>query len=166
MILFPYGKVVLATEKEKKQVVQILSDNLRKRSIIQMLFKRCDNSCCGYLNGSVRRSSFKITTIRCGTNTFKPIFKGVLETKEGKTIIVIKARLNIIMLGFIFVWLEFYGRLMYSDIKNFDNWGGMGFVLLVLVTVSMYCIINYYFWKEFRTFKSYLCELLEAKEVE
>lgn len=166
MILVPYGKAILVTEKEKIQVTQILRDNLRKRSILEMLVTRCDDSCAGYLNGSVRRSSFKLTTIRCGSNTFKPIFKGILKTENGKTIIVIKVRLNVVVLGFIFVWLEFYGRLIYSDIKNFDNWGGMGFILLVLATIGMYCVINYYFWKEFETFKSYLCELLEAKEVE
>ncbi|NLU45088.1 MAG: hypothetical protein GXX11_09585, partial [Acholeplasmataceae bacterium] len=68
MILFPYGKVVLVTDKEKTQVVQILRDNLKKNSILQMLFSRCDDTCAGYLNGAVRRSNFRITTIRNGSN--------------------------------------------------------------------------------------------------
>lgn len=165
MILFPYGKIVLVTEKEKTQVVQILRDNLRKKSILSMLFTRCDESCAGYLNGSVRRTNFKITTIRSGSNTFKPIFKGTLETKADKTIITINARLNIVVLGFMFVWFEFYGRLIYSDIKFFDDLGSTGLFLPVFLTVVIYFIIDYFFWREFKNFIKYICGLLEAEPV-
>jgi len=166
MILFPYGKVVLVTDKEKTQVVQILRDNLKKNSILQMLFSRCDDTCAGYLNGSVRRSNFRITTIRNGSNTFKPIFKGELESKDGKTIIHIKARLNIVIIGFIFVWFEFYGRLIFSDFTNVANWGGKAIVLPILVTIVLYGIIDYFFWKEFKAFKEQICALLDAEPIE
>jgi len=166
MILFPYGKVVLVTEKEKTQVVQILRDNLKKNSILTMLFSGCDDSCAGYLNGSVRRTNFRVTTIRSGSNTFKPIFKGELGVQDGKTVIYIKARLNVVILGFIFVWLEFYGKLIYSDIINFTSWGGKALVLPLLVTIVLYGIIDYFFWKEFKAFKEQMCNLLEANELQ
>ncbi|MDD4320363.1 MAG: hypothetical protein PHH31_02265 [Acidaminococcaceae bacterium] len=165
MILFPYGKVVLVTEKEKTQVVQILRDNLRKKAILQTLFTRCDESCAGYLNGSVRRTNFKITTIRCGSNTFKPIFKGILKTENDKTVIVIKARLNIVIIGFIVVWFEFYGRLIFSDFTNVANWGGKAIILPIFVTLLLYGAIDYFFWKEFKAFKEQICALLDAEPI-
>ncbi len=164
MILFPYGKVVLVTEK-KMQVVQILRDNLRKKAILQTLFTRCDESCAGYLNGSVRRTNLKITTIRCGSNTFKPIFKGILKTENGKTVIVIKARLNIVIIGFIFVWFEFYGRLIFSDFTNAANWGGKAIIVPIFVTLLLYGVIDYFFGKEVKAFKEQICALLNAEPI-
>ncbi|NLU43400.1 MAG: hypothetical protein GXX11_00740, partial [Acholeplasmataceae bacterium] len=78
----------------------------------------------------------------------------------------IKARLNIVIIGFIFVWFEFYGRLIFSDFTNVANWGGKAIVLPILVTIVLYGIIDYFFWKEFKAFKEQICALLDAEPIE
>lgn len=154
-VLIPYDQVILKTSLNIEQVYQKLAEVIEPRTY--MRFSR-DHA---YFEGSLERDAFKISRIIHYRNSFLPVILGEMRDEVDGTAVIIRMRLNWIVVTFILIWVLMVSGIIIATLFGFLADKFLPWIMPTLLILVMYIFSLIFFHREAKKAKVYLQELLE-----
>lgn len=146
MILLPYDKIEIESQKTPEQVMEMIKDKTQVQEHLSFTGIRFMQSESKTFAGEIKEDSFRISRIIIGRNSFLPVIQGTVEkaTAGAKALITMSlSKITAVIMAIIFLAALFVAiSPLFVDgfsPKNIDQlfvWLGIILVIYAFMTVS------------------------------
>lgn len=154
MHIIPYGKLILRTHYSPEKVEHTIKNHIRDLDMIQAFNAQRAGVFMGKINGSKFAIGPWFGWRLCG----QTLFEGQVKTDEGGTYLDIVTRGSYLQCGL------YYLGIIGVTVYNYLNVSLTSTLVQLIFLLAIQGFFVYCFWEDVENFKTYLCEILDARE--